>query len=134
MSTLGENIVALRRQRKLTQKALAEKLSVSATRLNYWEKDKSNPSIELLDKIAEVLEVPVDSLMPSASDEALKKWDKEIAPEIVPEEIKTLEKISKEYGKEAVTLLEAFSQLNAIGIVKALEYVSDLSEQDKYIK
>ena len=45
-----------------------------------------------------------------------------------------LEQIEKEYGKEAVMLLEAFSQLNAVGMVKAMEYVSDLSEQDKYKK
>lgn len=134
MSTLGENIVAIRKSKGITQKALAELLGVTSTRLNYWEKDKRNPSIEFLDKIAAALKVPVDALMPSASEEAIHKWDEELAPEIVPEEVSTLEQIEKEYGKEAVMLLEAFSQLNAVGMVKAMEYVSDLSEQDKYKK
>ena len=135
MSTLGENIVAIRKSKGITQKALAEAVSVSATRLNYWEKGRNNPPIEYLDKVAKALNVPVDALMPSASEEQIKQWDEKFNPDgKLAESVRTLEQIEKEYGKEAVMLLEAFSQLNAVGMVKAMEYVSDLSEQDKYKK
>lgn len=135
MSTLGENIVAIRKSKGITQKALAEAVSVSATRLNYWEKGRNNPPIEYLDKVAKALKVPVDALMPSASEEQIKQWDEKFNPDgKLAESVSTLEQIEKEYGKEAVMLLEAFSQLNAVGMVKAMEYVSDLSEQDKYKK
>ena len=114
---------------------MAEAVSVSATRLNYWEKGRNNPPIEYLDKVAKALNVPVDALMPSASEEQIKQWDEKFNPDgKLAESVRTLEQIEKEYGKEAVMLLEAFSQLNAVGMVKAMEYVSDLSEQDKYKK
>ena len=38
--TLGEKIVYYRDKRGLTQKALAERMGITPTRLNYWEKDK----------------------------------------------------------------------------------------------
>lgn len=62
-------------------------------------------------------------------------WDAEFNPEgKLAKEVKTLDDISEQYGKEAVQMLELFSQLNAVGMVKALEYTSDLTEQEKYKK
>ena len=60
--TLGERIVAFRKEFGITQKRLAELIGVSATRLNYWEKGKANPSLEYLGKISEALNVSIDYL------------------------------------------------------------------------
>lgn len=80
----------------------------------------------MMNKLAEILDVPVASLM---------NWDAEFNPEgKLAKEVKTLDDISEQYGKEAVQMLELFSQLNAVGMVKALEYTSDLTEQEKYKK
>ena len=42
--TLGEKIVYYRDKKGWTQKALAERMGITPTRLNYWEKDKTEVS------------------------------------------------------------------------------------------
>mgnify|MGYP002521247373 CR=1 FL=1 len=61
--TFGERIVAIRKEKGLTQKALAEQLGISPTRLNYWEKDKRFPPIPMLNRISEILGVDGDYLL-----------------------------------------------------------------------
>ena len=122
----GGNLSLLRKQKGFTKAELGKLLGVSATSIGYWEKGKTKPKLDMLNKLADILEVPVTSLM---------NWDEEFNPNgKLSEEVKSLEDILEQYGKEAVQMLELFSQLNAVGMVKALEYTSDLAEQDKYKK
>lgn len=55
--TLGERIVFYRRRQNLTQKALADLMGISPTRLNYWEKDKREPDVRMINQLCRVLEV-----------------------------------------------------------------------------
>ena len=122
----GENLAMLRKKKGLTKAGLGKLLDVSATSIGYWEKGKTKPKLDMMNKLADILEVPVASLM---------NWDEEFNPDgKLAEEVKTLDDVSSQYGKEAVQMLELFSQLNAVGMVKALEYASDLAEQEKYKK
>lgn len=122
----GENLAILRKKKGLTKAELGKLLDVSATSIGYWEKGKTKPKLDMMNKLADILEVSVASLM---------NWDEKYNPDgKLAEEVKTLDDISSQYGKEAVQMLELFSQLNAVGMVKALEYASDLAEQDKYKK
>ena len=61
--TLGQRIAALRRQKELTQEALAEILGVSAQAVSKWENDVSCPDIMLLPQLARTLDVTVDTLL-----------------------------------------------------------------------
>lgn len=63
MDTFGMNIVNARKKCGLAQKELAEHLGISATRLNYWEKDKRKPDIHMTNRIAEVLGISIDELI-----------------------------------------------------------------------
>lgn len=63
MDTFGKRLVKVRKEKNLTQKKLAELLGVTPTRLNYWEKDKRKPDIEMTKKISEVLNVETDFLI-----------------------------------------------------------------------
>jgi len=63
MDTFGERLVASRERRNLSQKELAEKLGITPTRLNYWEKDKREPAIEMIKAIAKVLDVDTNYLI-----------------------------------------------------------------------
>ena len=47
----------------LTQKQLAENLGISPTRLNYYEKDKREPDVLMIKKIARELEVDPNFLL-----------------------------------------------------------------------
>lgn len=63
---LSENLKTLRRQKGFTQEELAARLNVVRQTVSKWEKGLSVPDAELLTRLAEVLEVPVSTLLGSA--------------------------------------------------------------------
>ena len=60
---LGANIVAYRKQYRLTQAALAEKLNYSDKAVSKWERGESMPDVMTLVQLAEIFEVTVDDLL-----------------------------------------------------------------------
>ena len=63
MANVGKNIRLLRKQKGMTQDGLAELLYVSRQTVSNYENGKSNPDIDMLIRIAEVLEADVDALI-----------------------------------------------------------------------
>jgi len=63
MANIGKTIKALRTRKKITQDELAEKLFVSRQTVSNYENGKSNPDLDILVKIAEVLETDVNTLI-----------------------------------------------------------------------
>lgn len=63
MNTIGQNIAYFRKQKKLTQEELAEKMSVTAQAVSKWECDTSYPDITVMRALAKMLGVSVDSLL-----------------------------------------------------------------------
>ena len=61
--SLGSFIAALRKEKGLTQKQLAEQLNVSDKTVSHWECDETSPDISLLSTLAETLGVTVDELL-----------------------------------------------------------------------
>lgn len=59
---LGRRIRALRRLKRMTQQELATKLGFSATLLSYMERGLRKPSPQLLERIAEELNVGKEEL------------------------------------------------------------------------
>ena len=59
---IGTTIAALRREKGLTQDALAAQLGVSAQAVSKWENGLSCPDILMLPEIAEYFGVSVDAL------------------------------------------------------------------------
>lgn len=59
---LGKGLVRLRKIRKLTQKEVATQLHVDATNYSRWEKDKSVPSLNTIESIADLFGVTLDEL------------------------------------------------------------------------
>ena len=66
--TLGMKIYEKRKEKGLTQEALAEKLGVSAQAVSKWENGATCPDIALLPKLAKIFDVTVDALL-SEEDE-----------------------------------------------------------------
>lgn len=62
-NSLGNFISLLRKEKKLTQKQLAELLNVSDKTVSHWECDETSPDISLLPQLAELLGVSVDELL-----------------------------------------------------------------------
>lgn len=69
MANVGKQIRLLRKQKNMTQDELAELLYVSRQTVSNYENGKSNPDIDMLVRIAEVLETDVSLLIfgPSVS-------------------------------------------------------------------
>ena len=65
----NEKLQELRKQKGLTQEALAEKLYVSRTAISKWDSGRGYPNIESLKAIAKFFSVTVDELL--SSDEVL---------------------------------------------------------------
>ncbi len=68
--TFGQRLVAAREAKGLKQKELAAALNISSTRLNYWEKDKRQPEIEMIRALSNALDVTTDYLI---GNEVIKK-------------------------------------------------------------
>lgn len=62
MQVIGNTIARLRRERRMTQEALAEVLGVSAPTVSKWENSTTCPDIALLPVIADVFGVSIDAL------------------------------------------------------------------------
>lgn len=63
MANVGKNIRNIRAKNKMTQDELAEKLFVSRQTVSNYETGRSNPDIDMLVKIAEVLNTDVNILI-----------------------------------------------------------------------
>ena len=61
--TLGNKIQKLRKERKMTQEELAEKLNVTSQAVSKWETDNSYPDITILVKLADIFGCSVDELL-----------------------------------------------------------------------
>ena len=62
MASFGKLLIKAREKQNITQKRLAEMLDITPTRLNYWEKDKREPSVEMIKKISAVLHISISDL------------------------------------------------------------------------
>lgn len=109
--TFGESIVFYRTKSGLTQRQLAEILGVTPTRLNYWEKDKRQPDVEMIKALASALHVSADVLI--GNPIPLKS-----SFELSSAEIATIKKYRAldEHGKEMVDLVleKEFDRLEAL--------------------
>lgn len=60
---IAKNLVNLRKKNNLTQNDLAEKLNYSDNAVSRWEHGEVTPSIETLQQIAQIYNVPLSSLI-----------------------------------------------------------------------
>lgn len=60
---IADNLIELRKKNNMTQGALAESLSYSDNAVSRWEHGEITPSIETLNQIAKIFNVPLRSLI-----------------------------------------------------------------------
>ena len=61
--SLGSNLRSIRKERKLTQEAVAYEIGVSFQAVSSWERDEYMPDTENLIRLAELYGVTVSSLV-----------------------------------------------------------------------
>ena len=65
---IGRFISHLRRERKLTQKEIADKLGVTYQAVSKWERGENLPDVLTLKKLADIYEVSVDYIINSGEE------------------------------------------------------------------
>lgn len=65
--TIGEKIQLYRKQLKMSQDDLGQKLLVSRQTVSLWEKDQTLPSIDNLIRLSDIFRITVDDLLKSNS-------------------------------------------------------------------
>lgn len=60
---VGKNIARLRKEAGMTQEELAEKLSVTRQAVSGWERERTEPDLDMVQKAAEVFGVPAEELI-----------------------------------------------------------------------
>ena len=63
MRDIGKNIKTIRQSREMTQEALADALYVTRQTVSNYENGRSRPDVEMLLKIAEVLETDINTVI-----------------------------------------------------------------------
>ena len=103
---LKEKLVALRKEKGLTQLAVAEKLDVSRQAISRWESGIALPSTDNLRCLSSLYEVPTDYLLKEDS-ERKSNPDNEPAPD----------KVRQENKKTVALIAIALVGILAIGIL-----------------
>jgi len=74
--TLGTRIAGARSEAGLTQQQLADAVGRSVHAVRKWERDENKPSVELLEKIAEITGAPLGFLLGHGEEEGLSEVEK----------------------------------------------------------
>ncbi len=103
--SIGERIKELRAAKKLTQTELAKKVGLTYIQVGRYETQKSKPSSEVLQKLANALDTTTDFLMQGNSDDVISAQltDKELL-----NQFKQVEKLNSEDKHLVKTFIDAF--------------------------
>lgn len=69
----GQNLKKLRKNAKLTQSQLAEKLGMKQNAYVLWEQKSTNPTLEILEKLADIYDLPIQELIKETDNNAEKQ-------------------------------------------------------------
>lgn len=69
----GQNLKKLRKEAKLTQSQLADKLGMKQNAYVLWEQKATNPTLELLEKLADIYDLPIQELIKNPDNGAEKQ-------------------------------------------------------------
>jgi len=84
---LGQRIKELRKAKNLTQEELAEKIGIGTPNISYFENGKFTPTLETMQKIANVLDVEIYELYMFKSQKSYSDIKKELLTAIDTSEI-----------------------------------------------
>lgn len=101
----GERISKLRQSKNITQKELASKLYVTDKTISSWESNRTEPSLEMIIKLSEILECSASYLL--YGDNSRDNIEMEIKIRLTKEEYDNLNDLMKTKGR---LLLESNQQ------------------------
>ena len=72
MDTFGDNLKTARTQKSISQGQLAELMGIHPTHISRYERNQTIPSVDVVKKFADLLEVSADMLIYGSEDEKVK--------------------------------------------------------------
>ena len=115
---LGENIAALRKRQGMTQQTLADAIFVTRQTVSKWEKNLSVPDADVLVRLADALDVSVQSLLGQPEAEApAKPSDVAAALSCINEQLAIQNRRRRRIWKAVAWLLAAFAAFNVLLLV-----------------
>ena len=129
--TLGMMIASLRKEKRMTQIELAEKMGVTDKAVSKWERDLACPDVSTLPKLAEVFDISVDELMQCKAESQNEK-KKDFTPMIHM----IMKAVALAMGVGVVVLsilkeLEVDSGMTMLGIGLACLAIVSLAKKDE---
>jgi len=106
--SIGKRVANLRIKHKLTQEELAKRVEISRAALSHYEKDRREPDLETIEKIADYFDVTTDYLIGRTDDSHPDILIKDKEGNIHGAEVKSstydslseINKLVKQYGIE----------------------------------
>jgi len=141
--SIGEAVKKVRLFKKITQKELASKIGISPNTLYRYEHGDISLSIEMLNKIANALNVSTDILLvdpseiPDRSHKKINFNSTPISNESIPDKKQiaiSLKILQDQFRDLQGTLEKYYSQLNILGQIEVNNYVEYLSTKEEYTK
>lgn len=117
--SFSENLKKFRTQKGLSQQRLADLVGVSQTAIYNWEKGERTPKMDAITKIADVLGVKLNDLIPT--DQAID-WFFEKVEE---------NRIIREYNALDTSIKDNLDKMNESAKKKVYDYTEDLMQNPK---
>ena len=143
-----EQLRKIRLEKGYSQKKLAELSGISQAAIYQWEKGTRTPKIELLQKVADALNVPLKELFSTKDSNSItfdfssvplndiEKYMETFFPNLKLEREQELENVrtAEEYLEEErlENLLNYYAELNEYGQDKAIEQIKLLTKIPEY--
>ena len=102
---LGENIKRLRKKKNWSQTDLAEKIGTHLSHVNRIETGKYRPSLPVLIKLADVLEVSLDMLVNGGEEENIKEV--KIEDKNLAQRLKLMESLEMEDKQALIRVIDS---------------------------
>lgn len=115
---IGSFLRELRKEQRITQEDLAEKLNVSSRTISRWETGSNMPDISLLIEIADFFDVSIPEII--NGERKSEKMDEEVK--------EVAEKLSDYADAEKVNIIKEIRKLSIGGVIALIAYFLILQE------
>ena len=122
----GTQIRTLRKAHNLTQEQLGEILGVKKVTIQKYENGSiKNLKQSTITKLAETFNVNPSVFLNDVPD-----FDRKLGQRVfeIKEEVLAIERFQKSYGDDAVEVIRIYTELNATGKERVLQYLHDMSK------
>jgi len=107
---ISQNIKALRMQKGLTQKELADLLHVTSQAVSRWEKGDVEPSIDTLNKMSKIFNRSIDEIIGELKDSSKDELEEKIQTTVQTQVSSEIQNISNQVSSEMKNISSQVTQ------------------------